>query len=87
MPLGLKQALITYCNHPALLSWKCIDLVTFWVVFLCHRNQLNVLVEFRVHGCLFVGVRSIARDRITQRHNHPLLSFRTHLEVETFYVV
>ena len=52
MPLGLKQALITYCNHPALLSWKCIALVTIWVIFLCHRNQLNVLVEFRVPGCL-----------------------------------
>ena len=84
MPLGLKQALITYCNHPALSSWKCIDLVTIWVIFLCHRNQVNVLVEFGVPGYVFVGVR---RVRITQRHNHPLLSFRTYLELETFYVI
>ena len=86
MPLGLKQALITYCNHPTTLSWKYIDLVTIWVVFLCHRNQVNVLVEFRVPGCLLWAFEAL-RELESQRHNHPLLSFRSHSELETIYIV
>ena len=47
---------------------------------------MNVLVQFRVLGCLFVGIRSIVRVRITQKHNHPLLSLGICLELVTFYV-
>ena len=47
---------------------------------------MNVLVEFRVLVCLIVGVRSIERVRITQKHNHPPLVSDTcmHLELDTF---
>ena len=46
MALGLKQALITHCNHPPSRHR------TVWVVFLYHRDQVNELEEFRVPGCL-----------------------------------
>ena len=44
-------------------------------------REKEIPVQFRVLGCLFVGIRSIVRVRITQKHNHPLLSLGTRLEL------
>ena len=48
---------------------------------------MNVVVVTESLIAFFVGVRSIVRVRITQKRNHPLLSFRICLELETLYVV
>ena len=45
------------------------------------EREKEIPVQFRVLGCLFVGIRSIVRVRITQKHNHPLLSLGTRLEL------
>ena len=47
MPLGLKHALITYCNHPHLVL-EVHRLSNFLGVFLYHRNQVNVLESLAV---------------------------------------